>query len=97
MASALQETLARISGKTKVLLEKYYALVSEKESLEAEIAQLREENDQLRRDVDKLQSDNDYLKMARTIVPDTAGLADSKAIISKLVRDIDKCISQLNS
>ncbi len=48
------------------------------------------------RDVDQLQSDNDYLKMARTIVPDTAGLADSKAIISKLVRDIDKCISQLN-
>ncbi len=96
MATALQDTLARISGKADVLLEKYYALLDEKADLEAENAQLRADNDQLRRDVDKLQSDNDYLKMARTIVPDTAGLADGKAIISKLVRDIDKCISQLN-
>ncbi len=97
MATALQDTLARISGKAGVLLEKYYALLDEKADLEAENAQLRADNDQLRRTVDQLQSDNDYLKMARAIVPDTEGLAESKAVISKLVRDIDKCISQLNS
>jgi predicted nucleic acid-binding Zn-ribbon protein len=43
MASELQETLARIVTKSKVLVDKYHVLNAEKERLEQVVAQLQSE------------------------------------------------------
>ena len=58
MDSELQNTLARLISKSRVLVEKYNALKAAKEAVEQENAEL-------------------------------------KAMLAKLVQDIDKCISQL--
>lgn len=96
MASELQETLARIVTKSKVLVDKYYVLNAEKERLEQVVAQLQSEVDVLKKEKEKLSTDNHYLTMARHFVPNSEKAAEAKKMISSLVRDIDKCISQLN-
>lgn len=96
MASELQETLARIVTKSKVLVDKYHVLNAEKERLEEEVAALRGEVDALRKENEKLATDNHYLTIARHMVPNSDKAAEAKKMISSLVRDIDKCISQLN-
>lgn len=96
MASELQETLARIVTKSKVLVDKYHVLNAEKERLEQVVAQLQSEMDVLKKENEKLSTDNHYLTMARHFVPNSEKAAEAKKMISSLVRDIDKCISQLN-
>lgn len=96
MASELQETLARIVTKSKVLVDKYHVLNAEKERLEQVVAQLQSEMEVLKKENAKLSTDNHYLTMARHFVPNSEKAAEAKKMISSLVRDIDKCISQLN-
>ena len=96
MASELQETLARIVTKSEVLVEKYHVLSAEKERLEKIVAQLQEENENLKKENNQLLTDNEYLTIVRKIVPDSEHLGEVKNMISSIVRDIDKCISQLN-
>ena len=96
MASELQETLARIVTKSKVLVDKYHVLNAEKERLEQVVAQLQSEVEVLKKENEKLSTDNNYLTMARHFVPNSEKAAEAKKMISSLVRDIDKCISQLN-
>lgn len=96
MASELQETLARIVTKSKVLVDKYHVLNAEKERLEQVVAQLQIEVDVLKKENERLSTDNHYLTMARHFVPNSEKAAEAKKMISSLVRDIDKCISQLN-
>lgn len=96
MASELQETLARIVTKSKVLVDKYHVLNAEKERLEQVVAQLQSEMEVLKKENEKLSTDNHYLTMARYFVPNSEKAAEAKKMISSLVRDIDKCISQLN-
>ena len=96
MASELQETLARIVTKSKVLVDKYHVLNAEKERLEQVVAQLQIEVEVLKKENEKLSTDNHYLTMARHFVPNSEKAAEAKKMISSLVRDIDKCISQLN-
>lgn len=96
MASELQETLARIVTKSKVLVDKYHVLNAEKERLEQVVAQLQSEMEVLKKKNEKLSTDNHYLTMARHFVPNSEKAAEAKKMISSLVRDIDKCISQLN-
>ena len=97
MASELQKTLARIVTKSKVLVDKYHVLNAEKERLEQVVAQLQSEMEVLmKKENERLSTDNHYLTMARHFVPNSEKAAEAKKMISSLVRDIDKCISQLN-
>ncbi|MGN0213783.1 MAG: hypothetical protein ACI4AH_03110 [Muribaculaceae bacterium] len=95
MASDLQNILQRVSNKSDVLIEKYMALVAEKESVESKNVALTEENATLLKELQHLREENNYLRLARTMAISTEQMEQNKAKISKLVRDIDKCISQL--
>ncbi len=95
MATDLHSTIERILSKSSVLVEKYHALEVEKVNAELKIKQLQEDIATLNKELEKLRQDNEYLRMARTIVPSYEQLAESRSIISQLVRDVDKCISQL--
>lgn len=95
MATDLHSTIERILNKSSVLVEKYHALEAEKVNAELKIRQLQEEIATLKKELEQLRQDNEYLRMARTIAPSYEQLAESRAIISQLVRDVDKCISQL--
>lgn len=95
MASDLQNVLQRIANKSDVLLEKYRVLVEEKKSLEEEISALRSEKADMQLMLQKLRQENEYLRLARTMAATPQQLEQNKVRIAKMVRDIDKCISQL--
>ena len=95
MAADLHSTIERILSKSGVLVEKDQALEKERVNAEQEISRLRNEIQKLKKEVEQLRQDNEYLKLARSIAPSYEQLAESRAIISQLVRDVDKCISQL--
>ena len=95
MVSELQTTLRRLQAKSDVLLEKYHALKLEKEAGEQENDQLRSRLAQLDKEIEKLRLDYEYLQMARMITPTRESVVQSRAILAKLVQDVDKCISQL--
>ena len=95
MVSELQTTLRRLQAKSDVLLEKYHALKLEKDAVEQENDQLRSRLAQLDKEIEKLRLDYEYLQMARMITPTRESVVQSRAILAKLVQDVDKCISQL--
>ena len=95
MVSELQTTLRRLQAKSDVLLEKYHALKLEKEAVEQENDQLRSRLAQLDKEIEKLRLDYEYLQRARMITPTRESVVQSRAILAKLVQDVDKCISQL--
>ena len=95
MVSELQTTLRRLQAKSDVLLEKYHALKLEKEAVEQENDQLRSRLAQLDKEIEKLRLDYEYLQMARMITPTRESVVQSRAILAKLVQDVDKFISQL--
>ena len=95
MATDLHSTIERILNKSSVLVEKYHALEAEKANADLEIKQLQGEITALRKEVEQLRQDNEYLRIARSIAPSFEQLEESKSIINQLVRDVDKCISQL--
>ena len=95
MVSELQTTLRRLQAKSDVLLEKYHDLKLEKEAVEQENDQLRSRLAQLDKEIEKLRLDYEYLQMARMITPTRESVVQSRAILAKLVQDVDKCISQL--
>ena len=96
MASDLRDTLERIRNKSSVLLEKYNTLQSERNGLAERIKELQDEIASLRKENERLKQDGEYLKMARSIAPDREQVEHYRAVINKLVRDIDKSIAQLN-
>ena len=96
MANELQQTLARIINKSNILVEKYHALMSANAELASEKEQLVEEIEKMKRANELLQQENEYLKLARVVAPDLNDVENARATISTLVRDIDKCIAQLN-
>ena len=97
MASQLHDTLARIVSKTSILMEKYQALEARNHELSEKLSMIESDNEILRREVEKLQHDVTYLRMSHTIASTPEQVRSSQAIISRIVRDIDRCIAQLNT
>lgn len=96
MAGNLQETLERISNKTALLTERYAILRKEKDSADARIEELNATILKQSKEIESLQQEIEYLKIATTIVPNHKDVEKSRAILSGLVREIDKCISELS-
>jgi hypothetical protein len=96
MANELQQTLERIINKSNILVEKYHALERTNDEVYSEKEQLVKEIEQIKRDNELLRQENEYLKMARVVAPNLDEVDKARTTISTLVRDIDKCIAQLN-
>lgn len=95
MASNLQDTLQRVVNKSEILIEKYRALLEEKRRVDAANESLSSKNVALEKEIERLRQENEYLRLARSISSTPEQTEANRAWISKLVRDIDKCISQL--
>ena len=87
MAAELQETLSRVLRKSSILVEKYQALLARHDESQALLSERESE----------LERENEFLRMAHSIGSSPEALARGRQMISKMVRDIDKCIAQLNA
>jgi len=97
MPSQLKETLDRIAGKSSVLLEKYHLLRAENDSLRQQLEESCRQSTDLTTEVRRLKVEIENLRMARSVAMTPEQADGYRKKIAKMVRDIDRCINQLNA
>ncbi len=95
MAEDLKQTLERLRGKTDLLTQRYRILLQEKQVADMQNKELVALTNRQQQELNRLQQEVEYLKVVTTLNPDRKDVEKSRAFISELVREIDKCISEL--
>lgn len=96
MVSDLQQTLMRIGRKVESLTERYNALLAEKRKADAIISQMEKQILSRDEEIRILKSRVEYLTVVTTAIPNRDDVEKSRAKISELVREIDRCITELS-
>lgn len=96
MAVDLKQQLDRVSVKAQIITQRYLTLRKQLDDANAEIARLSDALARQQAEIEKLKLDNDYLRMVKSLAADPAEVRKAKAIITGLVREIDRCIRDLN-
>lgn len=96
MASDLQQTLQRISRKAETLVDRYNVVDEQRRKAEERVRELEATVDSLNNEIRNLRSQVEYLTVVTTAFPQRENVEKSRALISRLVRDIDKCIADLS-
>ena len=78
------------------MAERYGLLKEQTDELMSRYEALQEERDKLQAELEQLRIENEYLKVSHKIAPTPEDVKSSQMLITELVRNIDKCISQLN-
>jgi len=97
MPAELKDTLERLLSKTAILFEKYNLLLSQNSQMTEQLEDQSRELARLKEQVRVLKAENEYLQVARSVTPDGEKIAQYRQMVSKMVRDIDRCINQLNA
>lgn len=95
MAEELQQRLLRLKSKMELLLEQGAMFRKQKEDALRQAENLQEIVDRQRREIQNLRTQLEYLQMASTFAPTREQVEQSRAVLSGLVRDINKCINDL--
>lgn len=85
----LEARVTQVTLKYKALKDRYAALSRTMEEKDATIAALHSQ-------IDRLQTDYANLKTAKMIDISSEDMKNAKSRLSKLVREVDKCIALLN-
>ena len=93
----LKDKLQNVTRKVEILRQRYLALMREKKEMERTIERQELEIAKLEKEVHQLKIDNEFLRVARSIPSNPEVIARYKGQVSKMVRDIDRCIKQLNA
>ncbi len=96
MAVELQQTVSRIAAKSRIILERYELMKRQLKADAEKIGQLEQDINRMRAENERLRSQVDYLKMAAIVAPEREDVERTRALLSNLVREIDKCIADLN-
>lgn len=95
MAGNLQDRVDTIRLKARMLTQRYRQLKTAKAEADARIQELEEVVKDLQRQINNLNRRNEYLSVASTLFPDKESVEKGRAVLSELVREIDKCIAEI--
>ena len=93
----LKDRLQSVTRKVEALRQRYLALLGQKREMERKIESQELEIAKLEKEVNQLRIDNEFLRVARSIPSNPEAVARYKGQLAKMVRDIDRCIKQLNA
>ncbi len=94
--TANEQTLAVFEARIRQLILRFQQLKKENQELVAQVEEDKKNLDTLRAKFDQQQSDYQSLKMAKMIEITDGDLAGAKDRLSKLIRDVNKCIAILS-
>lgn len=97
MAADLRQKLEVISGKARLLTERYELVLKEKAAALERVSDLESTVDRQLIEIERLKQQLEFQLIATTLAPSREDLDRSRTVLSKLVREIDKCIDELNS
>lgn len=96
MAGNLQQRIDKIEAKGALLAERFAMIRDAKQQADDQIAEMKATIAGMQRTIDDLNRQIEYLKVASVLTPDHHDVEETRAILSELVREIDKCINQLS-
>lgn len=91
----LKQTLERIAGKASLLAERYRRVVQQRDELRSQVDHLNALLAERDRSIADLNVKVEYLSVVGITNPNRDDIKRSRAILTKLVRDIDRCINDL--
>ena len=96
MTNKYEETIAAFEQKLRKIMSAYQLLQKENSELKEELE--RKHNDLMRahKDVLTLQKNYEQLRIARSLVASDDAHDAAKQSVTKLIREIDKCLALLN-
>lgn len=96
MAVNLQQRIDKIEAKGALLAERFVMIREAKRSADAQVSDLQATVKAMQRNIDDLNRQIEYLKMVSILSPDHHDVETTRAKLTELVREIDKCINQLS-
>ena len=93
----LKDKLRIVARKLAILRKRYLALLTENKELKRDIECKDLEIAKLEKEVNQLRIDNEFLRVAHSVPSNPEVVAGYKKQVAKMVRDIDRCIKQLNA
>lgn len=97
MTSEERQSMKKFEAKIRNVLAQFRVLKQENSDLYTELENKDEEIKQLKAKLARSQNDYNNLKLAKMIEISDSDIKESKTKISKLVREINKCINILSS
>ncbi|MBE6248646.1 MAG: hypothetical protein E7106_05255 [Prevotella sp.] len=94
--TANERTLATFETRLRQMILRFQELKKENQELYATIQNDEKTMAELRQKLEQKQYDYDSLKMAKMIEITDGNLDDAKERLSKLIRDVNKCIAVLS-
>lgn len=95
--ATLRQRLDSIEVKARLLVAKYARLRAAKATVDKRCDDLLRQVEQQSREIADLRRQVEYLKVATSIAPTREAVEQSRAVLSELVREIDKCIADLTT
>ena len=89
--------ISSVEKKVKELVKRHSEAKRKNAVLEAELAELRKTVDSQKEAIKNLEEKNKIIKLAKSLADSNPDTAAMKYKINELVREIDKCIAQMNS
>ena len=93
--STITEAVDLVENKLKILLENYNFLKEENDLLYGKLTVLENQNAKEKQLLSELENKYQTLKIAKTIEGSGTNTKDTKLKINSLIKEIDKCIIQL--
>lgn len=93
----MKDRLQRTMRKFETLRKRYLALLGQKKEMERTIESQELEIAKLEKELAQLRIDNEFLRVAHTVPNNPEAVGLFKKQVAKMVRDIDRCIKQLNA
>lgn len=97
MTSEERQSMKKFEAKIRAVLAKFSVLRKENDDLYSEIEKKDEEIKSLRQQLDERTRDYNNLKLAKMIEISDTDIKESKMKITRLVREINKCINILST
>ncbi len=90
-------TISSLEKKVNELVKRHSEVKRRNVALETELVELRKTVDSQKEVVKNLEDKNKIIKLAKSLADSNPDTAAMKYKINELVREIDKCIAQMNS
>lgn len=96
MVESLHQRLEGLKQKARLLTTRYRDLQQEKRAADERIADLQRELATRQQEISRLQQQIEHLTVVGPLSTTREDAEQSKTVLSDLVREIDKCINELN-
>ena len=93
----LKDKLQSLMHKVEILGKRFVALQGENKELSRQIERQKLEIAHLEKELAQLRIDNEFLRVAHTVPANPEVVSQYKKQVTKMVRDIDRCIKQLKA